>query len=234
MIPRMGRQPRASVEDLVYHAYNRGNNGDKVFSDASDREAFRDALGRTNERYPFELFGYCLMPDHFHLLLKPAPGQSISRIVQSLTVAQGAQYHRHHGTSGHVWQGRFKSHVIQEDAHLLAVMRYIEANPVRAGRANDLAACRWSSYQHHGMGEDDACLSPLPGWEELGRTESERRRRWRDKVTAAQKPAELEAVRASLRRGLPFGDPDWLTTVASRLNINPNPRPPGRPRKQSL
>ena len=230
----MGRQPRACDEDLVYHAYNRGNNGDKVFSDESDRAAFRDALGRTNERYPFELFGYCLMPDHFHLLLKPAAGQSISRIVQSLTVAQGAQYHRHHGSSGHVWQGRFKSHVIQEDGHLLVILRYIEANPVRAGRVKDLAACRWSSYLHHGLGEDDACLSPVPGWQELGPTEAVRRRRWRDKVTTAQKPAELEAVRASLRRGRPFGDLDWLTETARRLNINPNPRPPGRPRKHPV
>ncbi len=234
MVATMGRQPRTSDADLVYHAYNRGNNGDKVFSDNADREAFRDALGRTNERYPFELFGYCLMPDHFHLLVKPAPGQSISRIVQSLTVAQGAQYHRHHGTSGHVWQGRFKSDVIQEDSHLLIVLRYIEANPIRAGRVKDLATCRWSSYQHNGLGEEDARLSPFPAWQELGRTESERRRRWRDRVTAAQKPAELEAVRASLRRGRPFGDPDWLAMVARRLNINPNPRPPGRPRKQTV
>ena len=83
------------------------------------------------------LFDYCLMSNHFHLLLKPAPGQSISRILQSLTVAHPWRHHRRQGTSGHVWQGRFRSPVIQDGDHLLVVLRYIEANPVRAAMVAD-------------------------------------------------------------------------------------------------
>jgi putative transposase len=77
------------------------------------------ALAQTQVRYPFALFGYALMSNHFHLLLRPEAGQSISRILQSLTVAHTWRYHRRHGSGGHVWQGRFKSPVIQDDAHLL-------------------------------------------------------------------------------------------------------------------
>src|SRR6201987_931560 len=128
----MGRLPRPVEEGLVYHALNRGNNRAEVFTGPEDHEAFLSALARTQLRYPFRLFGYCLMTNHFHLLLRPGPGQSISRILQSLTVAHTWRYHRRHHTVGHVWQGRFRSPVIQDDQHLLVVLRYIEANPLRA------------------------------------------------------------------------------------------------------
>ena len=98
-------------------------------------------LARTKAWYPFAPFGYCLMSNHFHLPLKPAPGQSISRILQSLTVAHTWRHHRRQGTSGHVWQGRFRSPVVQDGDHLLVVLRYIEANPVRAAMVAD-----WCEY----------------------------------------------------------------------------------------
>ena len=110
----MGRLPRPTGDDLIYHAINRGNNRADVLGPEGERDMFLRELARTKTRYPFALFGYCLMSNHFHLLLKPAPGQSISRILQSLTVAHTWRHHRRQGTSGHVWQGRFRSPVIQE------------------------------------------------------------------------------------------------------------------------
>jgi putative transposase len=228
----MGRLPRTIDDGLVYHALNRGNNRADVFGDDADRLAFLDALAKTRVRDPFRLFGYCLMTNHFHLLLRPEAGQSISRILQSLTVAQTWRYHRRHHSSGHVWQGRFKSPVIQDDAHLLVVLRYIEANPLRAKMVSDPAEYRWSSYSYHGLGRDDPLLSPFPEWEELGRTEAERRRRWRAKVCSMQSEAELTTVRGSLRNGRPFGTSEWTERMAERLNIELIPRPRGRPRKE--
>ena len=116
----MGRLPRKSDDGLVYHAFNRGNNREAVLGDDADCAAFLEALARTWDRRPFRLFGYCLMTDHFHLLIQPEAGQSISRILQSLTVAHTWRYHKRHHTSGHVWQGRFKSPVIQDDAQSLS------------------------------------------------------------------------------------------------------------------
>ena len=228
----MGRLPRTIDDGLVYHALNRGNNRGDVFGDDADRVAFLEALAQTKDRYPFRLFGYCLMTNHFHLLIRPESGQSISRILQSLTVTHTWRSHKRHHTSGHVWQGRFKSPVIQDDAHLLVVLRYIEANPLRAKMVNDPADYRWSSYPCHGLGRDDPLLSPFPEWEELGRTEAERRRRWRTKVCAVQSDAELMSVRGSLRSGRPFGATDWSEQMARRLNIELVPRPRGRPRKE--
>jgi putative transposase len=184
---------------------NRGNNRADVLTGEGEQEAFSEDLGRTKARYPFALFGYCLMSNHFHLLLKPAPGQSISRILQSLTVALTWRYHRRHRTTGHVWQGRFKSPVVQDGDHLLVVLRYVESNPVRAGIVADPVEHPWSSYQSHGTGRAGALLDPFPEWEQLGRMEAERRARWRRKVRSGQAEAELAAVRASLRTGRPFG-----------------------------
>jgi putative transposase len=215
----MGRLPRVIDDCLVYHAVNRGNNRADVFGDDPDRVAFLKALTKTKERYPFRLLGYCLMTNHFHLLLRPEVGQSISRILQSLTVAHTWRYHKRHHSSGHVWQGRFKSPVIQDDAHLLVVLRYIEANPLRAKIVSDPAEYRWSSFLCHGMGHDDPLVDPFPEWEELGGTEAERRRRWRAKVFATQNEAELMTVRGSLRSGRPFGAPEWTEQMAERLDI---------------
>ena len=105
-----------------------------VWRSHPDYRSFLDALARAQERYPFRLFGHCLMPNHFHLLLRPEPGVSISRVLQSLSVAHTWRYHRQHGTVGHVWQGRFKSPVVQGDVHALTVLRYIEGNPTKIGR----------------------------------------------------------------------------------------------------
>ncbi len=227
----MGRLPRAIDDGLVYHALNRGNNRADVFQDDDDRVAFLEALGKTKERYPFRLLGYCLMTDHFHLLLRPESGQSISRILQSLTVAHTWRYHKRHQGSGHVWQGRFKSPVVQDDEHLLMVLRYIERNPLRAKLITDPAEYPWSSFACHGLGQDDPLLSPFPEWQELGGTDAERRRRWRAKVCAAQKEAEITSVRASLLSGRPFGGTEWTEKIARRLNIDLAPRTRGRPRK---
>jgi putative transposase len=229
----MGRLPRAIDDGLVYHALNRGNNRAAVFADDEDHLAFLQALAAAKDRYPFRLFGYCLMTNHFHLLLRPEPGQSISRILQSLTVAHTWRHHKRHRTSGHVWQGRFKSPVIQDDGHLLVVLRYIEANPLRARMVADPAEYRWSSFPHHGLGHDDSLLGLFSEWEELGRTEAERRRRWRAKVRAAQAESEVAAVRGSLRSGRPYGTAEWTERIAERLGIDLTLRTRGRPRKES-
>src|SRR5271154_3456165 len=155
----MGRPLRPVADGLIYHAINRGNNRDRVFYDAGDFRAFLRALAQTQLRYPFTLFGYALMSNHFHLLLQPEVGQSISRILQSLTVAHTWRYHRRHRSVGHVWQGRFKSPVIQDDEHLLTVLRYIEANPLRALMVDDLKDYPWGSYDYHALGQVNTLLS---------------------------------------------------------------------------
>ena len=227
----MGRLPRAIDDGLVYHALNRGNNSTVVFKDDDDHVAFLEALALAKQRV--SLRASWLLPD-----AQPFPpacaagGRSVDQ-PDSPVANRGPHraLHRRHHSTGHVWQGRFKSPVIQEDAHLLVVLRYIEANPLRAKMVADLADYRWSSYPSHGLGQDDPLLSPFPAWDKLGRSNPERRRRWLSKVHAVQAEAELTAIRDSLRSGRPYGSPEWLEQIAQQLDIDLTPRRRGRPPK---
>jgi putative transposase len=183
--------------------------------------------------HPFRLYGYCLMTNHFHLLLSPDPGHSISRILQSLSVAHTWHYHQRQATVGHVWQGRFKSPVIEEDDHALVVLRYIEANPLRAGMVSNLASYPWSSYRVHGMGGSDPLLTPLPIWESLGKQEARRQAYWREWLHTPFREAELGAVRRSVVTGRPFGSTAWTRRVAGLLGLGLEERRRGRPKKEA-
>lgn len=230
----MGRPLRPIAGGLIYHALNGGNNRAAVFTDAGDFRAFRRALAQTQQRYPFRLFGYCLMTNHFHLLLQPQDGQSISRILQSLTVAHTWRYHRRYRSVDHVWQGRFHGPVIQDDAHLLTVLRYIEANPLRAGMVADLASYPWSSYAVHGRGQVDPLVGELSGWSNVGATEPLRQAFWRRWVHEPLTERELAAVRQAVASGRPYGDPSWVDATARRLGVPLAARPRGRPRKEPI
>jgi putative transposase len=146
----MPRPLRPIADGLVYHVIDRGNNRQPVFFDDGDCLAFLKALADLKERKRFALYGYCLMENHFHLLLRPRSG-SVSRLMQSLLVSHTQRYHRFHHSGGHVWQGRFKSPVIQDDEHLATVLRYIEANPLRARLVERAGDYRWSSFRAHGL-----------------------------------------------------------------------------------
>src|SRR4051812_14079060 len=141
----MPRTARASVGGMTYHALNRGNRRDAVFHKPGDYDAFVSALAEARRRLPLDILGDCLMPNHFHLVVRPAGDGDLGRWMRWLLTTHAQRYHRHYGTSGHVWQGRFKAFPVQDDDHLATVLRYVERNPLRAGlvaRAEDWA---WSS-----------------------------------------------------------------------------------------
>ncbi len=226
----MPRPPRSIGDRLVYHVINRGNNRAPVFFDDGDCQAFLKAIGDLKQRRPFELYGYCLMPNHVHLLIR-ALETPISRIMQSLLVSHTQRYHRCHKSGGHIWQGRFKSPVVQDDDHLLTVLRYIEANPLRAGMVEMAGDYLWSSFSCHGLGKAEELLDPLPEYENLAKTPATRRRRWSAFVHKTPSDEELAAIRRSASTGLPYGSPAWVEDLAARLGLDLTIRPRGRPRK---
>lgn len=224
-------RPLRPIDDrLVYHVVNRGNNRAPVFFDDQDYAAFLKAVADLRQRRPFEFYGYCLMPNHVHLLIRPLE-TPISRIMQSLLVSHTQRYHRCHHGGGHVWQGRFKSPVIQDDDHLLTVLRYIEANPLRAGMVEAAGDYRWSSFPAHGLGHPDPLLDPITVYESLAKTPATRRRRWSALVHQTPSDEELAALRRSTQTGLPYGHPAWVEQLGHRLGLDLTVRPHGRPRK---
>jgi putative transposase len=226
----MPRPLRPIDEGLIYHVINRGNNRQRVFSKRADFEAFLKTLAELKERKPFELYGYCLLDNHFHLLIRPI-GASISRIMQSLLVSHTQRYHRNHHSGGHVWQGRFKSPVIQDDQHLLTVLRYIEANPLRAKIVKRAENYPWSSYQAHGVGAASELVDSLVTYEEISPNPIIRRRRWAEKVHRPIQDSILASIRRSSESGRPYGDQAWVRRLAKRLDLDLSIRPRGRPRK---
>jgi putative transposase len=230
----MPRPLRPIDDGLIYHVINRGNNRQDVFHKPADFQAFLAALAELKERKPFALYGYCLLNNHFHLLLRPTGDATISRIMQSLLVSHTQRYHRHYRSGGHVWQGRFKSPVIQHDEHLLTVLRYIEANPLRAGIVKRADEYMWSSYREHGLGEADALVDKLITYEELSPLAKVRQRKWAEKVHRPIERVTLDAIRRSSATGLPYGDDAWVKRLAKRLELDLVIRPRGRPRKSAI
>lgn len=206
---------------MCYHVINRGNGQAEVFHKDGDYAAFIKLMAEANERLPLRILGYALMPNHFHLVLWPRGDGDLSRWMQWLLTSQVRRYHRHYQGSGHVWQGRFKAFPIEQDEHLLTVLRYVERNPLRAKLVRRAEAWPWSSLSWRPTDECPQLLSdwPVP-----------RPRNWVAMVNAAQTEAELAALRHSVVRGAPFGDERWKQRVAKRLGLESSLRPRGRPR----
>lgn len=141
----MPRTARASAGGYCYHVLNRGNARAQIFHAPDDYHAFLRVLDLACQRIPLRVLAYCLLPNHFHLALWPYADGDLSRWMHWLQTAHVRRYHRHYQSSGHIWQGRFKAFPIQQDEHLLTVMRYIERNPLRAGLVERAEHWEWSS-----------------------------------------------------------------------------------------
>jgi putative transposase len=144
MMPRVARR---LVDGGTYHILNRGNGRQRVFHKDADYAAFLGMLSQMVERYSIDLYAYCLMPNHFHLVVKAGRADDLSNGMRWFTTTHVRRYHMHYKTSGHLWQGRYKSFAVEDDDHLLTVVRYVEGNPVRAGLVKSATSWIWSSHQ---------------------------------------------------------------------------------------
>ncbi len=219
----MPRTARASVAGLPYHALNRGNRRASVFHKPADYDAFVEAIADSCRRLPMDLLGYCLMPNHFHLVLRPHADGDLGRWMRRLLTTHALRYHRHYGTTGHVWQGRYKAFPVQDDDHLAAVLRYVERNPLRAELVARAEHWKWSS---------------LPGWLAgdalLWRGEPDPRGPgWVERVNEPLSAGDLRRLRVSVERERPFGSDEWTLRTAERLGLGSTLRGRGRPRKAS-
>ena len=171
-----------------------------------------------------QVLGYCLMPNHFHLVLLPELDGGLSRWMQRLLTAQVRRHHRAPYGRGHIWQGRFKAFPIQEDKHLLTVLRYVERNPLRAGLVDCAEDWPWSSAQLRVSGDEESLLTSLP---------VKMPREWLSFVNQPQTDAELENVRNCAKRGAPLGEKRWIQKLVAQLGLESTLRSRGRPRKSA-
>lgn len=217
---------------------NRGVGRMTLFDKPGDFEAFERVMVETRLRSPsVDLLAYCLMPNHWHLVLRPTRGGALSEFMRLLTVTHTQRWHAHRRSAGTgpVYQGRFKCFPVESDGYFRVATRYVERNALRAGlvkRAQDWA---WSSLSARRRGKDDelrALLSPwpLPAGTAVGPLGEPAD--WLRTANRPQTQAELDAVRRSVVRGRPLGDSRWVERTAARLGLAQTLRPRGRPRKQ--
>jgi len=227
----MARTARAVEKNLIYHVLNRGNARRKLFHKPADYDAFVRVLAQALERYPtIELLAFCLMPNHWHLVLRPRAARDLGRFMSWLCVTHVRRHHLAHRTrgGGHLYQGRFKSFPVQEDAHLLTLLRYVEANPIRAQLVRDARRWKWGSlsWRHapRRANKDEVKLK-------LSRWPLPEPRNWLELVQEKLPAEDLQRMRECVNRGRPWGRDDWVRATARRLHLTFTLRGVGRPKK---
>jgi putative transposase len=213
------------AQAACYHLMDRGHDRNDVFADDEDRRVFLDLVARSQRRFYFRLYHYCLMSNHFHLLVQLRDPRHLSPLMAGLLRAYVHHCHRRHGFVGHLWQDRFKSPAIQRDNYLLSCGRYIERNPVEAGMILEPWQYVWSSSRAYALGEANTLLAENPCYVELASEAERRQQLWRE-FLQGEDPRE-EAVR---RGDWAIGDEEFQRDWA-HTHGRPSPRPRGRPRK---
>ena len=222
----MPRRPRVCPAGVCFHVLNRAVARLTLFEKQGDYEAFERVMAEAVEREPLPIFAYCVMPNHWHFVVRPTTNRQLTDFFRWLTHTHTMRWHAHYQTqgTGHLYQGRFKAFPIEQDDHLLAVLRYVERNPVRAARCTQAEDWQFGSAWRNTHGDRDVrellASWPIP-----------RPRQWRSFVNRPQTEGETKAIRHSVNRGTPYGSEGWITQSAMRLHLKHTLRPPGRPKK---
>jgi putative transposase len=216
------RPPRQIFAGQCYHILNRANRKAEVFHEAADYAAFMQLMVKAQEQVELALFATCLMPNHVHFVVRPFEDADISHWMQWLFTTHARHYHAKYGTTGHVWQGRYKHFAVQDDHYLFALLRYVERNALRAQLVARAENWRWGSLHWRGRHESPVILTPPP---------LELPKDWIQIVNLPQTAAELDAIRTCVNRQRPFGDPEWMAREAKLSGLDQTLIGVGRPRK---
>lgn len=218
----MPRAPRIAPPGYCYHVLNRAALRARIFHDFEDYAHFQRLLERTKRVVPIRLYAFCVMPNHWHLVVEPLAAEGLSRFIHRLASSHALQWRSVYGTAGQgaVYQGRFKAFPIQTDRHYLTVVRYVEQNPLRAGLVRSCREWRWSSFWWRTRPGEGARLldnSPVPLPDD-----------WCDTIDAPDAAPDIDELRQSIRRCAPFGDSEWQQKAATAVGQTSALRSRGR------
>lgn len=219
----MPRHARISPDGFVQHVLNRGDHREPIFHKPADFRAFLAVVAEAQFRVPIRILAYCIMRNHFHLVLWPHVGSDLPAFMQILMNLHIQRYLRHYRPSspGHIYQGRYTNSLLQCDHHLHRLVRYVEANALTAHLVRRAEHYKWSSASPHAQDPGRPALSegPLPKPPD-----------WLTYLNARRSPKEIAEIRRSATRGAPYGAPEWITRVADKYDLQHTLRPRGRPR----
>jgi putative transposase len=225
----MARLPRIAPVDVPVHVTQRGNNRQVCFADEEDYRAYLQWLSECAGKNMVDVHAWMLMSNHVHLLCTPRREGSLSLMMQSLGRRYVRYFNQKYQRSGTLWEGRYKSSLIQEELYLMKVYRYIELNPVRAGMAVDPGDYQWSSYRVNALtSRSDLCV-PHPLYLALGANVAERRKQYRSLFEGHIEDEVLRAIRANSKSGMALGNDRFKEEIESLTGRRVKAKKRGRP-----
>jgi putative transposase len=227
----MPRKPRFYLPGVPAHIVQRGHSREPVFFENDDYVAYLGWLHEAAERYGCTIQAYVLMTNHIHLLVTPDRQNSISQMMQYLGRHYVPYINHTYGSSGSIWEGRYKSSMIHEEEYLLTCMRYIELNPVRADMVKSPGAYRWSSYRANGLGEANKLIRPHPLYQSLGRTRQQRQAAYHTLFKAHIDEKDMNNIRSAWQTGTPLGNDYFRQKIEAKLKCKIGQARRGRPSK---
>lgn len=227
----MSRKPRFNLPQIPQHIIQRGNNREPCFYSVEDYQYYLQILSEVASINECEIHAYVLMTNHVHILATPKQPYVISYMMQDLGRKFVRYMNKKHERTGTLWEGRYKSSLIETDSYLLTCMRYIEMNPVRAEMVKAPAEYQWSSYASNTSNKKSHLITPHPLYIELGDSDEQRERRYRLLFEGCLSQADMKSIRNALNQELVLGREDFKNKIAEVTNRQTRPGKDGRPRK---
>jgi putative transposase len=225
----MARLPRLTVPGYPHHIIQRGNNRQAIFVDHADYELLLALLDEHARKQKVAVHAYVLMSNHFHLLATPETTEGIPQMMQAVGRRYVRNFNLRHGRTGTLWEGRYRSTLIQSERYLLACMAYIDLNPVRAGLVAEPGAYPWSSHLHYLGARPDKLVTPHPLVWEMGNTPFAREAAYAELVRSGISQEQQRALTDSALRGWALGEPDFVADLQRRTQRRVAKAQAGRP-----
>lgn len=227
----MARLPRLDVPGVAQHVIQRGNNRQVCFASEQDFAAYASWLHEYSIKFEVELHAWVFMSNHVHLLMTPKKLGGVSALMQSVGRRYVPYFNYSYRRSGTLWEGRFKSCLVQSERYLLECYRYIELNPVRANMVESPGEYKWSSYRCNGQGIPSKLMTPHAEYLGLGQTEEERLENYRSFFIGQVRPEVLTQIREVTQKGFVIGNERFAAEIAALTQQQVMPAKLGRPFK---
>ena len=228
----MARQPRLALPGYPHHVIQRGNNRQPIVLDEADRKMLYSLWLEESLRHKVAVNAYVLLDNHFHMLLTPPSDEAMSLMMQSVGRTYVRYFNKRHDRSGTLWEGRYKSSLVDSEAYLLTCMAYIDLNPVRAGAADSPEAFNWSSYKHLSGQKIDKLVTPHALYWGLGNTPFAREAAYAEFVASGLSESIQKDLTESALKGRVVGRPDFLKSLEKTTRRQILPQKAGRPFKK--
>ncbi|MFC1688866.1 transposase [Pseudomonadota bacterium] len=227
----MARKPRIDVAGIPQHVIQRGVNRSVCFIDDFDHNYYLYSLHHAAEQHDCQIHAYVLMTNHVHLLVTGHSLGSVSAMMQCLGRRYVGKFNKRHERTGTLWEGRFKSGLVDSERYVLTCYRYIELNPVRAGIVNNPGEFLWSSVHANAFGKVDKLVDPHPVFQMLGPDKASRMASYRDLLAQDMDKDEITSIRNHVNQGKALGSRKFQLYVESLTGLSATLVPTGRPRK---